>query len=170
MSPDQVSYLSERVSTSPFRICRSLNISLGSEGKIIFLVFFGMLPTGIKGATEGVELGPGRDGKEIETKKWKFLPKKLLPMEQVVRLTTRSDRLGSLDGLVRQHSILPPRLQPSTNRAKYAMACVICPEGLHKVTLEPNIPPNTKSNCAAWFMFFTWGLTWRKSALSALRL
>ena len=60
-------------------------------------------------ALEGVELGPGRDGKEIETKKWKFLPKKLLPMEQVVRLTTRSDRLGSLDGLVRQHSILPPR-------------------------------------------------------------
>ena len=60
-------------------------------------------------ALEGVEVGPGRDGKEIETKKWKFLPKKLLPMEQVVRLTTRSDRLGSLDGLVRQHSILPPR-------------------------------------------------------------
>ena len=31
VSPDQVSYLSESVSTSRFRICKSLNISLGSE-------------------------------------------------------------------------------------------------------------------------------------------
>ena len=31
VSPIQVSYLSKRVSTSRFRICRSLNISLGSE-------------------------------------------------------------------------------------------------------------------------------------------
>ena len=38
--PDQVSYLSKRVSTSRFGICKSLNISLGSEGEIIFLVFF----------------------------------------------------------------------------------------------------------------------------------
>ena len=57
-------------------------------------------------------------------------------MEQVVRLTT--DRLGSLDGLVRRHSILlPPPPRGATKRAKYATACVICPEGLHKVTMEP---------------------------------
>ena len=31
VSPIQVSYLSKSVSTSRFRICRSLNISLGSE-------------------------------------------------------------------------------------------------------------------------------------------
>ena len=52
VSPIQVSYLSKSVSTSRFRICRSLNISLGSEGEIIFLVFFGMSPAGIKGATD----------------------------------------------------------------------------------------------------------------------
>ena len=64
-----------------------------------------------------------------------------LPMEQVVRLTT-GDRLGSLARLVRQHSTLPPLARP-TDRAKYATACVISQQGLHKVA---NIPPNTKSN------------------------
>ena len=37
VSPIQVSYLSKSVSTSRFRICRSLNISLGSEWEKIFL-------------------------------------------------------------------------------------------------------------------------------------
>ena len=52
VSPIQVSYLSESVSTSRFRICRTLNISSGSEWEIIFFVFFCKLPTGIKGATD----------------------------------------------------------------------------------------------------------------------
>ena len=38
--PIQVSYLSESVSTSRFRICRSLNFSLGSEWEIIFFCVF----------------------------------------------------------------------------------------------------------------------------------
>ena len=50
--PIEVSYLSESVSTSRFRICRTLNISSGSEWEIIFFVFFCKLPTGIKGATD----------------------------------------------------------------------------------------------------------------------
>ena len=51
--------------------------------------------------------------------------------KQVVDLTTLSDRLlGSLEHLVRQHSDqLPPARPP---RAKYATACVISDQGLHK--------------------------------------
>ena len=51
--------------------------------------------------------------------------------KQVVDLTTLSDRLlGSLEHLVRQHSdqLPPARLL----RAKYATACVISDQGLHK--------------------------------------
>ena len=40
VSPIQVSYLSESVSTSRFRICRTLNISSGSEWEIIFFCVF----------------------------------------------------------------------------------------------------------------------------------
>ena len=61
-------------------------------------------------------------------------------------LTSRRDRL--LGSLVRQHSILPP--SPATSRAKYATACIICQEGLHKVAREPKYkPPNSKvGSCA----------------------
>ena len=58
--------------------------------------------------------------------------------KQVVDLTTLSDRLGSLEHLVRQHSDqLPPARPP---RAKYATACVISDQGLHKPEKGPKEP------------------------------
>ena len=82
--------------------------------------------------------------------------------KQVVDLTTLSDRLGSLEHLVRQHSDqLPPARPP---RAKYATACVISDQGLHKPEKKDPKNQNFAVRCVTtqWLMA-TWTRTWRKN-------
>ena len=80
----------------------------------------------------------------------------------VVDLTTLSDRLGSLEHLVRQHSDqLPPARPP---RAKYATACVISDQGLHKPEKKD---PKNRNFAAGWVttqcLMGTWSRTWHKN-------